>query len=264
MKTSTLRPGLLVSLKTAIVGNVNYQRYDIEPEHVTDEGTKRAIWETKKTIEDPNEHEKAVLVRSKCRSLIVSNCAWSTFGLLCPEDTKDKLDTAIAEAQQLAQVFNETATRTRVNVYVIAGRVEQNDLQAVRAINSEVRDLLTDMERGLKELDVKKVREAATRARSIGQMLTTEAQERIKDAIEVARTMAKQIVKAGEEASTVIDHAVIRKITDSRTAFLDLEDGEAMQAPTAAGRAIDLKPDDDTNVTPIIRRRLPTAALEME
>ena len=38
MQTNTLRPGLLVSLKTSIRGNVSYQYRDIEPEHLVENG----------------------------------------------------------------------------------------------------------------------------------------------------------------------------------------------------------------------------------
>lgn len=64
-KASTLRPGLLVSLKTSCTGNVSYTRADIEAGHMTEEGKKRAKWETERTIEDPIEHEAAIKVQSK-------------------------------------------------------------------------------------------------------------------------------------------------------------------------------------------------------
>src|SRR5690348_7110755 len=49
MKLTTLRPGLLVSLKTSIVGNTEYRRVQLEADHVTEEGTRRARWETERT-----------------------------------------------------------------------------------------------------------------------------------------------------------------------------------------------------------------------
>jgi hypothetical protein len=259
MKTSTLRPGLLVSLKTSIVGNVAYRRTDLD-EFTEDDGAKKALWETERTITDPEEHEKAVLVRSKCRSIITGVCAASTFGLLCPEDKQDKLDEAVRDAQQLAQAFNETAKLTRIQIYVIAGRVAPDDVQAVRAINSEVRDLISTMENGLQNLDVKVVRDAATKAKSIGQMLSSAAQERIQAAVETAREVARRIVKAGEAASEELDSAVLRKLAEQRTAFLDLDEMGEMAAPAMTARAIDLEPEA-VGVQHVQRRRLP---LELE
>ncbi len=43
---------------------------------------------------------------------------------------------------ELADEFNATARLTRLYVNVIAGRIAPDDVEAVKAINSEVRDLL--------------------------------------------------------------------------------------------------------------------------
>ena len=239
---TTLRPGLLVSLNTSIRGNVNYDKRDIEAEHLTGDGEKRAVWETTRVVQDPAEHDEAVKVRSKCRSLITGVCSSSSFGLLCPEALSGKLDDAIAEARDLADQFNARAKLSHIGVYVIAGRIARDDVEAVRAINSEIRDLMDSMERGLKNLDVKVVREAADKARSLGQMLSTEASAQVQNAIDAARSAARRIVKAGEAGAIEIDSRAIRAITTARTQFLDLDDdGREIGAPVAAGRAVDFE-----------------------
>src|SRR5579859_5622242 len=172
MQTSTLRPGLLVSLKTSVSGNVAYRRQNIESDHITEDGAKRARWETERTVVDPGEHDEAIKVRGKARSLITGVCSASAFGLLCPETATAELMQAVEEAQALAAEFNRSAKLTRIGVYVIAGKVAADDMQAVQAINSEVRDLLAEMESGLRNLDVKTVRDAANKAKGIGQMLS--------------------------------------------------------------------------------------------
>jgi hypothetical protein len=240
-QSTTIRPGYLVSLKTSINGNVSYASRDIEREHIDRDGARRAKWETERTISDPKEFEKATKVKSKARSLISGICAKSAFGLLCPSATKDKLDAAIAEAQQLVAKFNEKASLTTVSVYVITGRIAQDDAEAVRAINSEMRDLLSKMEQGVRKLDVKAIRDAADAARSVGAMLTPDASARLQRAIDVARSAARKIVKAGETAATEVDRSVIRTIRASRTAFLDLDDAGEIAAPVTTGRAIDLE-----------------------
>jgi hypothetical protein len=53
MQTTTLRPGLLVSLKTSVTGNVLYARRDVEQEHTLDDGAKSATWETERTLGTP-------------------------------------------------------------------------------------------------------------------------------------------------------------------------------------------------------------------
>jgi hypothetical protein len=241
--SSTLRPGLLVSLKTTVSGNVEYKKQNIEADHVTDDGKRKARWETQRTISDPIEHEAALQVRSRALTLIRGVCSRSAFGLLCPEIATEDLERAMVKARKLAEEFNKSAKLTRVTVYAITGRIAPDDVEAVKAINSEVRDLLGEMEDGLKRLDVKAVRDAANRARNIGAMLSPNAAARISAAIDAARSASRRIVKAGEQAAEEVDRATLARIEEARTAFLDLDDAGEIGAPDADGRALDLMPD---------------------
>ena len=237
--TSTLRPGLLVSLKTSLTGNVQYVRTDLDNE--VDGKLAKARWETQRTIADHEEHERATKARNKARSLIVSVCAKSAFGLLCPENAASDLDAAIDQARKVTEAFNETAKLTRVHVYVIAGKVAADDAEAARAIASEVRDLMSAMEKGIANCDVKVIREAAAKAKDVGQMLSPAMQARVQVAVDVARASAKKIVQAGEQAAQEIDQTSIRKITESRTAFLDMDDQQVIAAPAQETRALDFE-----------------------
>lgn len=243
---STLRPGLLVGLKTSIRGNVSYKTRDLEKEHQIEDGSARAVWETERTVVNKAELNRAVKARGEARHAIASVCSRTSFGLLCPEAWEKSLREGIARARQIAADFNKRARTTEVEVNVIVGRVAQDDVEAVRAINSEVRDLMREMAVGIKELDVKQVRDAANRARSVGAMLTPEASERIKEAIATARASARQIVKAGEQAAKEVDKEAIKKINQARTAFLDLDEAAVLptKAPAAVGRAVDLAPEE--------------------
>jgi hypothetical protein len=242
---STLRPGLLVSVKTSVAGNVSYRTFELEQDHITITGERRARWETERTITDPQEHESALKARSLARSAIQTVCAHSAFGLLCPEVNADKLAAAVAKARDIADAFNRTAQVTRLSVNVLVGRIAPDDVEAVRAINSEIRDLMDVMANGLADLDVQKVREAAGKARSVSAMLDVNASDRVAKAIEVARKAAREIVKAGEAAEVEIDQTTIQRIVECRTSFLDLDDAIEVQAPEAVGRGpVDLDESD--------------------
>lgn len=265
MQVSTLRPGLLVSLRTSLCGNVSYRTTDIEADHIETTGERRARWETLRTITDPVEHEEALQVRGRVRTMIIAHCATSVFGLLCPDTRAEALDASIREAREIANEFNARAKLTRISVHVIAGRIAADDVEAVRAINGEMRDLLTAMEDGLRRLDAKAVRDAADKARSLGAMLSPYAAEQVRKALEVARAAARRITKAGEEAAIEIDAATLKTIRASRTAFLDLDDDfqgeEVERGIPASGRAVDLDP----NPAPIARAavNVPQFAFEM-
>lgn len=243
LKVSTLRPGLLVSLNTSVRGGVAYRRLDIEPDH-EENGERRAKWETTRTIEDPTGYEAALKVRSKCRSLIASVCCPSAFGLLCPADREEQLAAAIDEAKSLAYLHNKTGTVSEVGVYVITGRIAQDDVEAARAIASEIRDLMDDMERGISKADPEAIRAAANKARALGGMLTPEAAGKVKAAIEQAREAAreitKRVVKAGELAAAVVQECKTNEIAKARFAFLDLEGPQEVQAAPVSGRGVDL------------------------
>jgi hypothetical protein len=224
---------LLVSLKTSCRGNVAYQRVDLEESEDT------ARWETTRTIAAPEEFKRAKEAQSKASSLIRSVCSASAFGLVCPEAQAWKLEDAIAQAHRVVDAFNTTAEFTRVYVYVIAGKVASDDVEAVKAINSEVRDLIDRLEEGVRNADVAVIRQTANKAREIGNVLTPEAQVRIQFAIDAARKVARDVVKAGEGAAVEIDQLAIRKIAEQRTAFLDIDQTE-VAAPQIAARTVEV------------------------
>lgn len=239
---STIRPGLLVSLKSGMRGNVSWERVDIEQEHDTPEGTREARWETQRVIADPAEHEAATKARGKALTLIRRACAKSAFGLLCPENSAENLYKAIDQARKIVKDFNDKASLTVISVNALVGRIASDDVEAAQAIASEIRDLISDMEDGVKKLDVKAIREAATKAKSVGQMLAPTMQAKVQIAIDEARAAARKIVKAGEENAQEVDRVALRRLKEARTMFLDIEDevGE-IKSVGGASRALDLE-----------------------
>jgi hypothetical protein len=177
----------LVGLSTNIRGGIEYRTRVIEEEHLTADGAEAAKWETERRIADPDEFERAKKARSKARNAIVRVCAPSDFGYLCPEDRVADLEAGLAEARRVADAFNATAQVTHLSVNVMTGRILPDDQEAVRAINSEMTSLLSQMERGIQRIDVKMIRDAADQAKRVGAMLSLDANERVMKAVEVAR-----------------------------------------------------------------------------
>lgn len=247
MKTNVLRPGLLVSLSTRIRGGVSYARVDLEPDHATDEGARRARWETTREITDAAEFEAATVARSKARSVITATCCPSSFGLLCPSSQEFALGRAIDEAKKIAQEHNATARTTQIDVFILVGRIAQDDAEALRAVSAEVRELLETMQSGIKTADPEAIREAATKARQLGAMLTTDAAIKVTEAITQARAAARAIVarvqKAGETAADVVKELRAEKIDAARFAFLDMDAPAHAEQEAPAARGIDLPPE---------------------
>lgn len=247
LKSSTLRPGLLVSLSTTIKGgNVSYSKRTLEGARTVEDGAIHESWQTDKLVRNPDELEAGKVARGKARQAITRHCSWSAFGLLCPTANKDELEAGIKEAREIAETFNATATDSRLGVYTITGQIADNDAEALRAINSELTELLTAMEQGVQTLDVKVIRDAASRAQGLGQMLSPEAEARMKVAVDAARKAARTIVKAGESAAVEVDRIAIRRIQESRLAFLDLDEAQEVKTPEVQGRALDFDPGEST------------------
>lgn len=262
LNNATLRPGILVSLKTKIRGNVSYAKRVVEEPHKLADGQLKEVTETTRVVFDPEELERAKVARNRASTLVRGVCAASDFGLLCPQAREADLEKAIAEARKVADTFNATAKLSRVGVFVVTGRVADNDVEAVRAINYEISGLLETMAEGVQKLDVKAIREAADKANSLGRMLTDDAAERIKGAITVARKVAREITKAGETAGQAVDEIALKRITEARLGFLEMDDLGAVDVTMEeTAPAVDFEiPDDAPSATADVT----VPALEME
>ena len=265
MKSSILKPGYLVSLKTSIRGGIAYQRVTLEGDHINEStGAREARWETQRSIQNPDEYAAAGVARSAARSLVASACCNSAFGLLCPMVNEGALSDKIQEARNIAERHNDGASCTRVDVYVLVGRIAQDDVEAAKAIGAEIRDLLDDMRAGIAAADPERIREAANKARSLGGMLSGEASFAVSEAIKQARSAARAIVsrveKAGELAADVVADCGISKINAARFAFLDIGEAGEVEAEAPAARGLDL---DAPPAPAVAAAALPIAAIEL-
>ena len=244
MKTSTIKPGVLVSLKTSLSGGAQYKRVDLEPDHGTTSGGRLARWETVREIMDATEYDNAIAARSLARAAIIKHCCQSSFGLLCPNENEVRLMEGIADAQRIAADFNASSRTVSIEVYTLVGRVASDDAEAARAIGTEVRSLLEAMQDGISKADAEAVREAANKARMIAGMLSDGVQSKVTDAISEARKAARDIVKriekAGESAAVVVAECKMEALNAARFAVLDLEQSQPVESMPVDGRAVDL------------------------
>ncbi len=257
IQSQTIRPGLLVSLKTATRGGITYNVVPLES--ATRGAAKVARWETTRSIADAEEHARAVVARGRCRTVISRVCCPSSFGLLCPTESEEKLAEAIREAQAVAAAHNATARVTRVECLVITGRIADNDVMAARAIGAEVRDMLAAMEAGVRAADPEAIRKAANDARALSGMLSDDVRRSVSAAIAEVRGIARDIVKraekGAEQAAAVVEGVNLQALQAARFAVLDLSDDavptDADAGPVAApdAPALDLMPAEECGPT---------------
>lgn len=242
LNSSIIRPGLMVRLATKIEGNVTYSKEDIA--HYESGGSDVAEWRTQRIIRDAEELEAAKVARGKASTLVRGVCVKSEFmGLLCPVANKDKLAEAITGAREVVAAFNAVSRLTRVRVYVATGEMQNDEIEAARAIKAEMAGLIDAMAEGVKTMNPEAIRDAANKARDVGRMLSEDVAKNVKTAIETARKVAREIIKAGDVAAQEVDTLVLRKITEQRTAFLDLDDAKPMAPVVEAPRAVDFAPE---------------------
>lgn len=262
----TIRPGLLVSVHARQSGNRSYQKRDIERAHLTESGTERSSWATTKIVFDPAEAKLASQVANRARYLITRLCADTAHGPLCPLDRRNELKEAIAEARTLCAEFNDKAVFSRVEINVICGEVVADDVEAARALFSETEKFMAQMQDGLQNLDVKKVRAACAKLLDIGQMLSPEANADVAAAVNAARAAARKIVAAGEQAAIEIDQQAIAKIGVARSSFLDfgMSTDEVVIEHERFSRALDFESPAPVETVGTSRREPSSMDLDFE
>lgn len=270
IKAATIRPGLLVSVKSTVVGGVAYRRIDLDHNgEPAPEGSDVARWETTRVIEDRAEYEAAIKARGAALTAIRKVCSATTFGLLCPMEQEGALDAAITQARGIVDTHNAQATHTRVSVFALKGRIASDDAEAARAITQEIAGLVVRMDQGIASFDAEAIRKAANEAREMSNMLGDSAKAKIDGAIEQARKAARMIVKRiekeGEDRAVVLADIQRGQIESARIAFLDLDGGktEASDAlPTVqAQRFADL--DLTEGLEPVASPPVTVPALEL-
>lgn len=231
----TIKPGILVSLKTRVVGGISYVKSDIAEE--TDGKTEIKQWHTTKTVVDADEVERAQLARSRAATAVRSCCIGTPFGLLCPASRVEELDAAVIRARSLTDSHNDASVHTTVELFVLRGQVASDDVEAMRAIGAEMAALSEDMKAGIDNVNPKRIREAAKRAKELGAMLDEANQEKVKAAVLSARKAARDIVrrieKGGENAQKVIQDLDTANVVGLKFAFLDVDSTSDAESPAA-------------------------------
>ena len=267
---SVIRPGLLVVVKSTVVGGVSYQRIDLETGEPPVPGADVSRWETIRTIEDQEEYHRAGKTRCDARALIRKVCSDTTFGLVCPMESEAALDDVIARARKMVDQHNATAKHTQVTIYALKGRVASDDAEAARAISQEMARLIAAMEAGIAAFDPDAIRKAASDAREMSVMLGDEAKEKAEAAIDQARKAARLIVRRlaqeGVDRVDVMKEIQRGQIESARISFLDMDaPGESEALPAVAQqRFADLDLGSSEFVPPSTIAPTIFAALDLE
>lgn len=195
---NTIKPGILVSLKSTVTGGVNYERNDLRAETAAT-GAEVRHWKTTCYTADPDEHARATKVRNRAIYCVRSLCADTALGLVCPLEREVELRAAIEDMRRIVDEYEATARYTHVRVTVYRGTVDATDAENVNAVAEEVARIVSYMAEALARRDVKAIRDAATDAASLAMIVSDDAAQKLVRAIEAARDAANQIAKQERE-----------------------------------------------------------------
>lgn len=228
MRTSILRPGFLVNVKSKVETGVRYQRREISQDQASASDSVVTKYEVTKIEPDPAETKRAQQARGKACSEILKVCVQSRYVDICPTERKAELDAAEARALQIVAAHNASAVTTRIFFYPSAWLMADPSEATIRKISQEMVDLLNDMATGIDRADPVLIGEAATRASEMVGMLAEEQVKTVVDAVEQARKAKRDITrrvgKKGEEIAAVLRDVQRGAIEKARFAFMDVDD----------------------------------------
>lgn len=194
MKAQLLQPGFMIALSSRMKGGIEYLTLHEEASKRED-GSLTQKWETTKNVSDIDEHERGVKVRGAALYEIKKLCVSTPFCLLCPDSNEAELDAGVEVAQGLVAAFNNSSTYTKIRLYVLKAKLLGDDEQTSAAIAGEMRNLFSEMDQAIRKMDPEAIRDAATKADEISQMLVLEQKEKVSEAILSARKVAREITK---------------------------------------------------------------------
>ena len=233
-RNQIIRPGYLVSLKTTLIGNISYHKQVLEREHVVEDGSEQARWETKRVIGDRDEHNLGRKMQADARAKITTVCTNTAFGLLCPEEKSNELQQAINEAKQIAAEFNRTARLSRINVYVIVGKIAPERFDVVSAMASEALELLTTIQSGIRNRDAVAIRTAANELRRLSDMFSENGRGKLQEALDAGRGAARKIIKVPAGPAHELEGQAAQVVNAVHRQFQQLTEGGSLALQAAA------------------------------
>ena len=240
-RTLTLRDSVFLVLTTRLVGGIKYDREELGGD--VKSGTEILEWKTRRTIENVEEHRKAVATRSKMRSIVTKNCISTMMGLICPKVDELKLDESLGEAERIAKEFNETAKTCRLGVIGMKWDVQSDNDKAAKLIAGQIKNMLSDLDAAIKEANVEKIREILASTKGLDETIPdnkggTVLAEAMRAARVAATTIRREFEKKARDIEEVKRELDTTPIDSARAFFLDFADdvtpvapGEALAAP---------------------------------
>ncbi len=258
LNVEEIKPGWLVTEEIRLHGGIHYER-EQEGSYFDDDAQIRE-WKTTSRIENVSEREEAHKLRSRFYSLVRTACVKTPVGLICEEDHKIALKTAIRTIKSERDTFNDKARTCRLytnhalfevkadNHDTIAAIMEQIALVAENVNSAITQDdektlkqsprkwlkgmnpaailLLTSSKRDaiVARARAELIRKAIKDIRGVETLLPKEAsvktKEIIKESRQIARSLCNKVERHNEALDDVLDEVDLSGIRKNRAAFV--------------------------------------------
>ena len=210
MNTFNVRPGIFPNIRTSVVDK-HYGATDKDHQVLVDriraDGYSEKKTQNTTVRVDPEEWDRASKVRLKARSLVVSVCAKTPWGLIADLDREDDLAGAFLAARAQVDEFNEGSSHYEVKASWFPGVTSGTDASEAANVRVEVIDMVNRLDAALKSADVRNIRKiCGDELRQVNMLLDPDIEQHkaVKALIRRAQETARALVKAGEDNADAI------------------------------------------------------------
>jgi hypothetical protein len=232
---------------------VTYERVDVSTTNTGIEGTNDhtevVVRTVKRTIEAVDEHNAMDALRSRTRARVKAMCADTIIGWLSPSDRRDALRAAIKTVKAEITQANAGSMFYRVSPGVVVASIETDADVAAATVTEALRDAMDGLKDAINNGDVEQMRAIAMGLKGFDALVSDEAADKVRDAIDEARRIAKFVVKEtgkkGRQMEQVLMEINTEAIDAARFMLIQQESavGVVEAMPEVDGRVVDVAVD---------------------
>lgn len=250
MQSFKVRPGIFPNIRTSVIDKyygATDKDHQVLVDRIRADGCSERKTQNTTVRVDPEEWDLATKARSKARSLVVSVCAKTPWGLIADLDREDELAGAFLMARAQVDDFNAESTHYEVKASWFPGITTGTDASEAANVRVEVIDMVNRLDAALKSADVRNIRKiCGDELRQVNMLLDPDIEQHkaVKALIRRAQETARALVKAGEDnADAVVEvlrDADMSPVAAARAQFATAPvsvPAAVPESPVAAGRA---------------------------
>lgn len=192
MDIRNLPPSALVAVDISRRGGCHYTHRN-EIVEATAAGGLVKTYDGEVALDDPIEYKAASKIQGKVKRAFSGLGVHSAVGIICPADRLDAISKLDGELSAMVAEFNGAARFTRLDYTCLTFSVEGDNVKILGSMLDGLGDKLVELEKALKSLEPQNIRQVLASMTGYLEMLPTEAQEVLGNALKGAKKTADTI-----------------------------------------------------------------------